>query len=541
MSFYLEQIRQRIPQVLSQIDREPFSLTYGCGDRVYWCWKFTDFPGARFQEYIYTLAWLYSNHTFDNEWRGNNQLLRMIEAGFDYWASIQYDNGGFDEAYPFENSLAATAFTTFYLTEAWELVRNDISEPATNRFLSTLKKAGTWLSKNDELHGILSNHLAAAAAACYNAGSILNDAVISKRCDHFLDRIYAHQSEEGWYEEYGGADAGYQTHGSFYLARIWQKSASEQLLGSLKKANHFLSYFIHPDGSLGGEYCSRDTMFYYPAAFEMLYAESAEGAAIADHQYTMIGEQRTVGLEMMDAYNLFPVLNNYIFAYNERLERGDNGSKAAALPYEGVVDNYFESAGIYVRSNEKYYSIVGVSKGGVVRIWNKVTKKLAFQSAGYVIKDGKNYLSSQSFGASTTTRVDDSISISAGFVKVNRKVFNPWLFGAFRIFMLTIGRFSSVAYRMKRMLVKALVNKENTNYKFKLEREVRYNLDSITINDKLTPEGIKAQHLDKFSTIHMGSSRYVHLAEEIRRGSTPAYEGFDYKPGETINNVKIEF
>ena len=38
------------PRVLGMLDRESLSPTYGCLDRTYWAWKFTDFPGARFQE-----------------------------------------------------------------------------------------------------------------------------------------------------------------------------------------------------------------------------------------------------------------------------------------------------------------------------------------------------------------------------------------------------------------------------------------------------------------------------------------------------------
>jgi len=37
-----------------------------------------------------------------------------------------------------------------------------------------------------------------------------------------VQQIYDHQSREGWYEEYGGADPGYQTLCTFYLARLWQ-------------------------------------------------------------------------------------------------------------------------------------------------------------------------------------------------------------------------------------------------------------------------------------------------------------------------------
>src|SRR4029079_13019349 len=93
------------------------------------------------------------------------RLLDWIAAALRWWRTIQYRDGSFDEAYPFERSLAATAFTGFYIGEAYLRVfeRLDPREQAEMR--SALASAGAWLCANDERHGVLSNHLAAAAAA----------------------------------------------------------------------------------------------------------------------------------------------------------------------------------------------------------------------------------------------------------------------------------------------------------------------------------------------------------------------------------------
>lgn len=63
---YLEQVWRQLPRVFSRGDWEPFSKSYGCCDRTYWAWKFTDFPGARFQEAAYALASLYTSPWPDN-------------------------------------------------------------------------------------------------------------------------------------------------------------------------------------------------------------------------------------------------------------------------------------------------------------------------------------------------------------------------------------------------------------------------------------------------------------------------------------------
>ena len=116
-----------------------------------------------------------------------------------------------------------------------------------------LSRSGQWLCRNDERHGVLSNHLAAAAAALEHVYLLTGDAVFRRRSRHFIDRILSRQSREGWYDEYGGADPGYQTHGTCYLARIWQLTGDSGLLDSMRASTRFLAHCVHPDGSLGGD------------------------------------------------------------------------------------------------------------------------------------------------------------------------------------------------------------------------------------------------------------------------------------------------
>ncbi|MGH9769012.1 MAG: hypothetical protein ACREAB_16400, partial [Blastocatellia bacterium] len=56
---YAALILEQAPRALSLMDREAMSPTAGCCDRSYWAWKFVDFPGARFQEALCALGFLY--------------------------------------------------------------------------------------------------------------------------------------------------------------------------------------------------------------------------------------------------------------------------------------------------------------------------------------------------------------------------------------------------------------------------------------------------------------------------------------------------
>lgn len=503
----------RIPQIVSSIDREPFSKTYGSFDRTYWCWKFTDFSASRLQEGVYTLAWLYT--TPGNDFYGNERTLEWIRAGFAWWGKLQHRNGAFDEAYPFEMSFAATAFTCFYLGEACALVKDQLPPETTETF----RKAGDWFKKNDEKHGVLTNHLAAAAAALFHIARITNDQTCEARAWFFLDRILDRQSTEGWYEEYGGADIGYQTHGMFYLARIWRMTGAKRLLASLEKACVFIEETLNPDGTIGGEYASRNTEFYYPAAFEMLAEDVPAAARIALRMRGPVEAGGPVGVAAMDAWNLYPVLNNYLFAHD--------AAKNSALPLSspgfkketnGLSCTLFRDAGWIIARSPRYQAALGISKGGVIKAWTAEPPRLAYSDCGYWMKleNGKIF-SSQSFVRAPVFDNDASaISFEADFAEVNQKILNPVLFIGFRGFSIILGQIPALSYWLKDLLVRTLVRRRKKG-PFRLRRIVTFTDDGFEIEDTIIPSSflrvVEFRRGSRFATIHMGSSRYFQQNE----------------------------
>ena len=129
-------------------------------------------------------------------------------------------NGAYDEAYPFEQCLAATAFTSFYLGAAFARRRSWLDAALSARVERTLRRAADWLCAHDETHGLLSNHLGVAVAALEQSARLFGEPRYAERARFFLERIFRHQSAEGWMREYDGADIGYGTHGFFYLAVV---------------------------------------------------------------------------------------------------------------------------------------------------------------------------------------------------------------------------------------------------------------------------------------------------------------------------------
>jgi hypothetical protein len=515
---YQTAILEQIPRVLSRMDRQRESRSAGCCDRTFWAWKFTDFPGARFQEAVCVLSFVHVTRFAGNSYHGNRHLLDWIEMALQYWTSLQHADGSFDEAYPNERSLAATAFTTFYVGEALNFLGKALGNEAANAVRETMVRAGNWLIKNDETHGFLSNHLAAASAALQHVFVQTGDSRFRERSVYFRDRIFERQSAEGWYEEYGGADFGYQTHGTFYLARLLELDPQPQLAESLARAVHFQGVFIHPDRSLGGEYGSRNTQTYYPAAFEMLAGRDKAAAWIAQTMRPAIGGSSAAGIRAMDAYNLFPMLNNLAFALRACLQP----ERVTATPEEpGKGDDFlwFREAGIARFCRNDYVAYVGTSKGGVIKLFDRRTRGLAYSDCGYTgkLRDCSR-VASQHFDRDRPVDLDrGKLTLATSFVRVSRPVMRPWLFLGFRAFSLTLGRSAALARWLKRRLVHVLIYRKQP-VGIELRRTIEFHDRHVTVSDRV--EGAGLAHLEEmqwaptFTTVHMGSSRYF-VANEL--------------------------
>lgn len=513
-SVYWGAARPEIARVLSWQDRESFSRTYGCFDRTYWCWKFSDFPGARFQEGVFTLAHLFTTRLEENLLYQEPRVPPWIRAGLGFWQRVQRRDGSFDEAYPFEHSLAATAFTGFYVGEAFLRARGTISD--LEGAVGAFARAGQWLCRNNERHGVLSNHLAAAAVALYVIFRITGDGRCERRCWQFVQWIYDHQSREGWYEEYGGADPGYQTQCTFYLARLWQYTGDVALLESLTRSVSFLKYCVHPNGTLGGEYGSRSTEFFFPAGCEMLAGAVPDAACIARFMRAYVPKQRMAGPWTMDAQNTLPMLNNYLFAADHAASL--EGAAGSELPCEGSGEWWFPDAGLLIKSTPTFYAVVGLAKGGVVKVYDKIHRTMAVSDCGYVARLSTGTVAStQSLRRRPAwTRAPGACTIEADFVPVRQHVPTPWLFVAFRSFSTTLGRSQHVAYWLKNRLVQALM-RPRPAVPLRLTRQVLLDTHTVTVTDEIVAgdslKVVECRRGQKFTTVHMGSSRYFQWQE----------------------------
>jgi len=502
VNIYKKILHNNLPRLLNLYNLGQSSSTYGYGDRLYWGWKISDFTNGTMQGGVHALAIAIKLGLIEKP----KFALETIDSAIRAIARIRVKNGSLVEAFPNENSFCVTALVAFDVLSAIKHLAANISSEQKEEYLNIVRPLIRFITNNDEKHAVISNHIATGIAAIelWNELAMEN----SKRGKDLLSIIYTHQSEEGWYREYEGADPGYQTLCTYYLFCAYEVTGDEELLESLKRGGSFLKYFAHPDGTIGGLYGSRNTEVYYPAGLVALASilEDFNLTAGLLHKGVMNGNH--IFPQDIDIGNFIPLLNAYAVAALHYEQSGIMTDKTQCLaPYEKVFIKKFDHAGIYIHSTDRYYAIVNYKKGGILKVFDKDTKILDMEDGGIFgsLSNGKRF---------STQQVDekqnfDDHSINASFYDINESYPNPWTSILLRILGLTL--FNSDYFRelFKKHIVRMLITKKN-RINGSAIRRFKFMDDKIIVHENIKePDNCKSiGHFGKSKAIHMASSGY---------------------------------
>lgn len=258
----LSSINGVAPWLLSCLDRNPSSPSYGSFDRAFWYYKTErEFPAATYQMLSLALTCQFLDKS--SQLHAQPAVLEWISASLENWARIQRGDGSFDEWLPYEQSHIATAFSLFTVTESLLVLRDNGHDVKISPLLMrALTRAGDWLNTNVDY--VVLNHTAGAVAALHNLYLLTGNESYRAGSRHSLSVLASKQSKEGWFSEYGGADPGYTTVSIDYLGKYLARGGSSQAAGMAESAIGFLVDVQHPDGTLGGCYGSRNTRYMFP-------------------------------------------------------------------------------------------------------------------------------------------------------------------------------------------------------------------------------------------------------------------------------------
>jgi len=461
------------------------------------------------QEAALTLALLYSRKYPHNIFYKKDKIKNWSISAMQFWGKIQDKDGSFSEWYPNEHSFVATAFTTYAISETYLLLENEIPAEIREEIKECLVKSGNWLCKHNER--LVSNQQAGAVCALYNIYQLTGNKFYYEKSKEKLDIAFSSQSEEGWFPEYGGPDIGYLSVLIDYLAKYYLKTGDKRLKDSLERAVEFIKYFVHPNHSAGGEYASRNTEYLLPHGFEILAKENSTAKNIANNILMNIEENN---LNLDDRYLC---LNGYTYlqAYDDYQER----SPSIDLPFKESFKTYFKEAGLYIVSSAWYYSIVGLSKGAVIKIYNKKNGKLLYDDCGITGQlSNKKQVTTQWIDKTYSQKCSEKgVSVSGWFHEINYNMPSTITMIVARLIQNTIGRSDKFSNSIKNYFRKKMIIKSKP-VGVKFYRNILFGENDITVSDRITLEkkNISFDKLTiggKFSLIYIPSTKYFQCHE----------------------------
>jgi hypothetical protein len=348
--------------------------------------------------------------------------------------------------------------------------------------------------------------------ALFFSGDYFDEPRFTRRAERILQVILGSQSEEGWFPEYDGADPGYQTLCLYYLTQIYQINPTDALKDALDKAIKFIAHFLHPDGSFGGEYGSRRTAIFYPGGLASLKKEFPIAGSIIQAMCRSICAGDTISLNDIDLGNLAPLLSNYVCLLQAKVL--DEQEQVPPLPWEQPSARQdFSEAGLYIRGTQNYYAILGVSNGGVLKVFDKAEQRLLWDDCGYVGKLGNGTLvtTQMTIPDRPCTVRDNDIVLFSKFYRVLHTLPTPFRFFLLRLINLTLMRNVKLGELVKRKLVRILISGKR-EYDLELQRKVDFEPIRVIVEDKISMSSrLKVRWLEfgrKFVGIHMASARY---------------------------------
>lgn len=484
---YLHALLPQVPRLLGLLNRNPASSTYGCFDRNYWHYRLLDTPSARCQEAALTLALL---HQIPGTLYSGQPALRVwVNAALRFWLTIQLPSGAFNEWYPNEHSFVATAFTTYAASEAGLCLGSPQIEdwPA---FARGLARAGRWLLRAREDRVL--NQVAGSALALYNVFLVTQDRAFEQGARERLGALRARQNPEGWFAEYGGADAGYLSLTVAYLAKLHRKSGWAEARGAAVAASDFLEQFLHRNGTSGGAYSSRFTEYLIPDGVELLAAQAGSARAISAHIRRALEEQRGVSIFSFDDRYLLYVGYNFLEAFRCGAS-GVEGQpeEPAPLAADARAARVFPEAGVVTARTPAFESVINVRRGGAFKVVFANGKSVS--DGGITLRASGRTLSGGFWNPDAVSEVEEGRVVVRGlFSRAHETPLTPWRAVWFRLFQASVGALGVSGWWVKELLRNLLIM-PSPRKGLRYERVITLRDDVVRVSDRIHNPGGQAR------------------------------------------------
>ncbi len=456
------------------------------------------------QQSALTLALLYDTPLAHSPFYRIDRVRGWALAGIRFWASIQHSDGAFDEYYPWEHGYIPTSFSLYAIAEACRLLECD-----DDQVLQACCRAARYLMHNEE--GQALNQEAASIPGLYATHLLTGEAWIKDAAIAKFERFIQRQSPDGFFPEYGGADLGYLSTTLDFLLEYSRLSRDDRVWSIAEKITHFCSYFVHQDGSVGGQYGSRNTEYFLLSPLCLLASRSAVARAMLRRLRT--GERGVLAWyeAFDDRYLCHNMLHSLLRAVRYAPE--EEGEECL-LPCDSEHERFFEDAGLLSVHQQGTHLVCGLSKGGVMRLF--YSGREIFSDYGYrvISPDGTPSASNWLHAEAQQGNIEGRYFVKGSFAEVPRQRITPLKHMGLRFVARLWGK--RLIPVLKRRLI--FVNRSGSGHfgrKICLEQGMLYIEDNLTME----LESHRMYLADKYSLRHVASSKYYSVEELSERSS----------------------
>lgn len=506
---YLSLALPEISRAFSELNWDTGEKLRGSPDRRHWAWKFSDFSMTMLHAWIVPFLECMS-------FRGavetpNNLVLEgAVSLHVERILRIQKKNGAFEGTGPNALDHGVTLAISWFLVRAYQSLASRWQPQVAERVREAIYRAYDYGTKSSEDYAWITNHQALFALSWWEGAEVFQEDRWRDRSNSVVDEIIRRQSPEGWYPEYDGADPGYQTLGTRYLALLWQRNKSRKLLDSLRLSLEYLSYCVHPDGSLGGNYGSRGTHIYYPSGLEILADTVPLAKAIAD----FMRQKGSLGNHVLPSYCDSMNLPILVASYLEAAKNSRNPeSTPTRLPCETLTGfKHFNAAGQCFFGDPEKYIALGGRRGGNLQVFSRLTGRIVWENSGWRMRTRKGVsLTTQSQGELSVDQKSTSVELAGGIKVASELELTPHRFLLLRILNLTLFRIPLCAILLRKMIVARLIGSV-AEPEGQFRRVLAIHSGRLEVRDelKLPAEAacISAESVTHWTPFHMGSSNY---------------------------------
>ena len=492
----------QIPKILTLLDRNRHSPTYGCFDRTFWQYKVIDFPAGMSQEFVYPLALAYHCNFPENIYYQQPMIREWVEAGINYAYVSSHANGSCDDYFPYERAAGATAFSLLACLESTNLMGIEHSE----EILDFFRRRADWLATHQE-SGRLANHQALIVLCLELVGRLLKIDRWKIDKQERLERVLSWQNPEGWFIEYEGCDPGYHTLTISCLARVYELNPSERLRQAIASAVKLAGEFVHPDGSYGGEYTSRNTYNFFPHGFELVGKWLPEALNINDR--FLQGLANGLGACYADDRIIGHHTWNYLLAWR------DFDPVRPPLKPRTPRRIYLQQGGILIDRRDNTELYLALNKGGVFKLFHDNKLVVSDTQFSLLVEDGNKQKNAVGHLVDDyqIQLESDRIAIAGNLGWAKQKQMNPRNLIILRLVMLSFGRFFP---NLIRRILQAILITGKQTAPFEFSRCFTWQDGHWRVTDKLT-----AESWDNVVAVDLGCDRtsiYVVMSRTFQPG-----------------------